>query len=141
LLPPDIRIFNYRLSRARRVIENAFGILVSRWRIFRRPIIGKNTTVNNIIKASTCLHNWVQTHDCKQKPSNYVDHEDRNTGEIIPGAWRQDTQNNLPDAGSLGSNRYADSASQYRDLLKDYFMNEGFVPWQWKSCHIDLNII
>ena len=40
-IPLDQKIFNYRLTRARMVIENTFGNTTSRFTIFRRPIIAK----------------------------------------------------------------------------------------------------
>ena len=52
-------IFNYRLSRARLVIENSFGILAARWRIFLQTIQSNVETVNAIFRAAICLHNFL----------------------------------------------------------------------------------
>ncbi|KAL3242249.1 hypothetical protein MRX96_021295 [Rhipicephalus microplus] len=49
--------FNYRLSRARRLIENAFGIMSSRWWILRKAFRASETTTENIIWACVVLHN------------------------------------------------------------------------------------
>ena len=51
-------VFSYCLSRLRRVIENTFGKLASRYRIFRRPIIAHIETVVNITKACLALYNF-----------------------------------------------------------------------------------
>ena len=45
------RVYNYRLSRARRTIENAFGIAASRFRVFKRQINARVHFVIGITKA------------------------------------------------------------------------------------------
>lgn len=57
------RIFNYRHTRARRLVECTFGILANKWRIFHRPL---NVHINfavKIIKAACILHNFVRVKD------------------------------------------------------------------------------
>ncbi|XP_026291311.1 uncharacterized protein LOC113215862 [Frankliniella occidentalis] len=56
-LPGNHALFNYRLSRARRVVENAFGILSARFRILRRTAIVSETLACNIILSTCALHN------------------------------------------------------------------------------------
>jgi hypothetical protein len=88
-------IFNYRLSRARRVIENAFGIMASRWRIYRRPIIAAERTVCLIMQATICLHNFILTKEGGKNHkyghkycANYMMDRENDNGEIVPGMHR-----------------------------------------------------
>ncbi|XP_064486004.1 uncharacterized protein LOC135398534 [Ornithodoros turicata] len=57
------RVYNTRLSHARRCVENAFGILASRWRIFRRPLNVKVENVEFLVQASIVLHNFLRAQE------------------------------------------------------------------------------
>ena len=54
-LSNEKRIFNYRLSRACRVVENAFGILANRFRVLLTIIILSPEVVEKIVLASCTL--------------------------------------------------------------------------------------
>ena len=57
----DQQVFNYRLSRTRRIIENVFGICARRFRVVRRPIIASPKKLFLITKAIVALHNFLMS--------------------------------------------------------------------------------
>lgn len=57
------RVFNYRLSRARRYVECAFGILANKWRVFHTSINLNPDFVEEVVLAACVLHNFVRKRD------------------------------------------------------------------------------
>ena len=136
-LPESKRIFNYRLSRARRIIENTFGIMATKFRIFRRSIVANPVKVTKIIKAACCLHNYLKISEAHNPSSNrpycppgYTDHEDGN-GNMTPGNWRLEVTGGITDISRTGSNTYTHTAADLRDTIMNYFTSSvGAVSWQ-----------
>lgn len=132
------RVFNYRLSRARRMVENVFGLLASVFRIFRKPLEVKVLdTVINIVLACVYLHNFLRL---QPDSSRYYsmpgccDSEDASAGHYIPGTWRDITSGDTGYRPLVAiPRRPASSATAIRDEFMAYFMTEsGSVPFQNK---------
>jgi hypothetical protein len=114
------RIFNYRLSRARRVVENAFGILAH---MNHRP-----ETCRKITTTCVILHNLIRL---RYPATHLMDLEDQNQN-VIPGAWRNDKV--LLDVyHERARNTGTQEGRQIRRYLGHYFTSKaGSVPWQDK---------
>ncbi|KAF6215859.1 hypothetical protein GE061_000194 [Apolygus lucorum] len=91
---PMQRIFNYRHCRARRVVENAFGVLSSRFRKFRKPVIASEETVDEVVQAAVFLHNWLRNDDLRAGSNRYTSNVMFDTefqdGTMREGIWRND---------------------------------------------------
>lgn len=109
--------FNGRLSRARRVVENAFGILSSRFRVFQTPIDIKIVeTIDRIIISCCILHNLM----LKEKAIENLEQEE---GENNLCQWLLPIINN----NRLPQNRRRrdrNTASAIRDFLCDILFAE-----------------
>lgn len=130
-------VFNYRLSRARRVVENAFGILVVKWRVYRQPIIAGTDTVDAIVKATCVLHNYLRRRDGTSADRlPYLecgDVDSEEDGAVRRGAWRREAAGALNCSGRLASNNATREAMELRERFSDFVLSpEGAVPWQDK---------
>jgi hypothetical protein len=126
-LSPGERIYNYRHSRARRVSENAFGILANRWRCLLTTMAQHPKTATTITKGCLTLHNIIRMRYPQLRPQE-VDREDAN-GNVRPGQWREGRV--LTDNANLVGNQSQKRAKRQRNYLKDYY-NSPFaaLPWQ-----------
>ena len=124
------------------MIENTFGIMAAKFRIFRRPIIACPEKVTKITKAACCLHNYLKISEMRSSvansrqycPPGYVDHEDP-LGNFIPGDWRSETgpSTGLGSISRMGSNTFSRSAATVRDAFKDFFTSPQVeVEWQYR---------
>ena len=88
-LTEEQRIFKYRLSRAKRVSENAFGIMSVRFRILYSMMCVNPESASQITLVCCVLHNMLMTKSQNiYAPTETIDNEDVN-GKQHLGTWRR----------------------------------------------------
>lgn len=107
------KIFNYRLSRGRRVVENAFGLLAQKFRIYFRPIQAKPENVDHMILSTLILHNFIKKH-----VNDTYSHEIRNVQEANES---RDILRHLPLQGGNATTE----AFMTREVFKNYLNAES----------------
>lgn len=87
------RVFNYRFSRARRVVENVFGLLSAKFRVLRKPLVLQPDKAEKVVLACVYMYNFLRKKSTSQNiytPNGTFDHE--GDGQITPGNWRSEGQ-------------------------------------------------
>ncbi|KAK7095652.1 hypothetical protein V1264_005034 [Littorina saxatilis] len=114
-LTDERKIFNYRLSRARRISENVFGILVNRFGVLGQTMSLEPDKATLVTEACLMLHNYLRSEN---------DHRyQQEVQRPVEGNW-------IGIARHPG-NRAADAARNTRDQFCVYFNTNGQVPWQY----------
>ena len=121
-------ITNYRISRGRRVVENAFGILASRWQVLHTTLQQHPKVATSVVEAAVCLHNLMRMRYPRLQNAE-LDIEDA-AHNIVPGDWRRRAP--MHELYRVrGANQASTEAKRQREYLRLYFNSPaGAVPWQ-----------
>lgn len=133
ILTKKERIYNYRTSRARRIVENAFGILASRFRVLGQATPLKVETTTKVVKTVCTIHNWLRsTSPTSYTPPGSFDYEDIVNTTIVQGQWRLEISQLPSILRSRHYNRHKKIAQQIRERYMEYFSGEWKIDWQDK---------
>jgi hypothetical protein len=81
------RIFNYRICRARRVVENVFGLASSVFRVLRKPLLLEPEKAQLVVMTIACLYNFLRRSPVSAAiytPPGTFDYEEN--GRVIEGS-------------------------------------------------------
>lgn len=133
-LTNEQRIFNYRLSRARRTIENAFGIMTMRWACLTSEFQCQPDKVKVIVGACCALHNFLL-----KRSTAYAQIADRydNRGNLIEGEWRRAAR--MDQIHSERTDRSSAMGSNIRNRLTHFLNYINVLPYQFDRAHIVQN--
>src|SRR5699024_5537785 len=119
-LSTEHRIFNYRLSRARRCVECAFGILVNKWRVLNGKLELNPENVDFVVMACCILHNIIIIEEGKPPYTS-------EKMEVL----RKDYQKTSAPKPPCKDKRPKDIAKHVRDKFSEYFIKSGSVKFQY----------
>lgn len=137
------RIYNYRLSRASRVVVNTFGLLAARWQIFHRKIKAHPDTACKFVEACVCLHNFlIKTKEVSgvRLPPGYFGDVYKKGDISVPGAWRTVADRSEMKNLTFRSSRTPHlNAQSQRDMLAKYLTHDCTVEWQDKYVNVGVS--
>lgn len=124
------KIFNYRICRGRRIVENAFGILANRFQVLQTTIKTSLKTTEIIVLACCALHNYLRRKSSTYLTPSCVDWEDTATGQLTEGEWRKNVHQLVGLKARSRSGRETSLAQTIRGYYWDFYNEEGKVEFQ-----------
>lgn len=114
------------------MVENAFGIITSTFRVLRKPLLLEPNVAQVVVMTIISLHNYLRKSKTSHNiyvPAGSLDSEEQ--GHIIERRWRRETQNlsclnnirNVPRRASI-------NAKDIRMEFAEYFTTIGALLWQ-----------
>lgn len=121
------RIFNFRHSHARRIIENAFRLLRRRWLVNEKALDWNLLTSEYIIQSCICLHNMIITMELDDQGNEFANRRYRVRDDCVHD--ENVDFNNLDPV----LHHFPEMQGIFiRERLSQHFVSPaGSVPWQW----------
>lgn len=128
-------ICNYRISRARRCVENAFGILSAKWRCIDRTFHSQPDKVKQIVSACCLLHNFM----LNRTPEKYIPDRFKdfiNENGVTQGIWRRNSLSGIHV--DYHANLRSEEAKNVRNNLKKIVNTVGRLSYQNRAARLSI---